>query len=348
MIIRETLEAAEEQTLHPRAARSASARRARREAPCSIRTAFQRDRDRILHTKAFRRLKHKTQVFLSPEGDHYRTRMTHTLEVAQIARTVARALRLNEDLAEAIALAHDLGHPPFGHVGEKVLNRLVKTYSPDAADMRKGFRHDVQSLRVVERLENEGRGLNLTLEVKNGIVKHSKGKSGKILRERAMTLEAEVVRAADIIAYVNHDTDDAIRAGFLRPGDIPKKYRKLLGDTVSARLRNVVTDVVRESLATDLASIRMRDEMLEAVTGMRAFLFERVYEHPRLTRGFEKTEHVLEALYEHALKNPKEYTAPYPRGDSAARRALDFVAGMSDRYALNLYEELFVPRGWKL
>jgi dGTPase len=335
------LEEIEERTLHPRACLSSRSRgRIRPEPPDEIRPCFQRDRDRILHCKAFRRLKHKTQVFLAPAGDHYRTRLTHTLEVAQIARTIAKALLLNETLAEAIAYAHDLGHPPFGHAGESVLDRIVPG----------GFSHYKQSLRVVDRLENDGKGLNLSREVRDGIVKHSKGE-GTILPEdpalRAVTLEGQAVRVADIFAYSTADLDDAFRAGLLRPSDVPRRIQKILGRTSSERIATLVKDVLRTTLDADLDRIRMSGQTLEGLADLRSFLFERVYRNEASLREFRKAELVLMRIRDHAVQNPEKTIGMLPR--SPARRdrlVLDFIAGMTDRYAIALFEEIAVPHPW--
>src|SRR4249920_65826 len=272
--IREQLEDRERQILAPQAAKSADTRgRLRPEPEDPIRPAFQRDRDRVIHSKAFRRLKHKTQVFFAPAGDHYRTRLTHTLEVSQIARSIAKVLRLNEELTEAIALGHDLGHTPFGHAGERVLNDLIPG----------GFNHYEQSLRIVDVLENEGRGLNLTWEVRDGIARHSKGKSGMPVgadpEHRASTIEGQIARVADIIAYVNHDIDAAVRAGLLRDEDLPAARIEILGRSSSERIGRMVTDVVLETIAGGITEIRMSQPVLDATVGLRAFLFEAVYEN---------------------------------------------------------------------
>src|SRR5262245_32310948 len=274
MSLREELEARERDILAPQAAKSADSRgRARPEREDDVRPAFQRDRDRIIHCKAFRRLKHKTQVFFAPTGDHYRTRLTHTLEVSQIARTIAKVLRFHEELTEAIALGHDLGHTPFGHAGERIISDLVPG----------GFNHYEQSLRIVDRLENDGQGLNLTWEVRDGIAKHSKGKSGAPVgmapELRASTIEGQIMRVADFIAYVNHDIDDATRAGLLRPEDLPADLVQRLGRSSSERIGTLVRDVVRESMAGGLADIRMSDEVLDAVLKLRSYLFDAVYEN---------------------------------------------------------------------
>ena len=338
--LREELEKLEEKILSPWATKARRSRgRLKPEPECPLRTCFQRDRDRIIHSKAFRRLKHKTQVFLAPTGDHYRTRLTHTLEVAQIARTIARALRLNEDLTEAIALGHDLGHTPFGHAGEEVLNELVPG----------GFRHYEQSLRVVDCLEKEGRGLNLTHEVRDGIVKHSKGLGPIFAPEKdpPLTLEAEVVRIADLIAYVNHDLDDALRAGIIREQDIPEDCLRVLGRRHAARINTLVTDLVRETLSCADGQLHLSDRVLKALTDLRGFLFERVYRAREVRREFEKARKILIELYEYYLRRDSVwerempcYTEEVPK----ERIVCDFIAGMTDRYALYLYEKLFLPR----
>jgi dGTPase len=340
--IREELERREAQTLAAQAARSALTRgRLRPEPEDAIRPAFHRDRDRIVHCKAFRRLKHKTQVFFSPAGDHYRTRLTHTLEVSQIARTIAKVLRLHEELTEAIALGHDLGHTPFGHAGERVLERLVPG----------GFSHYEQSLRVVDQLENDGQGLNLTWEVRDGIARHSKGKHGLPVGAppelRASTVEGQITRVADIVAYVNHDTDDAIRAGILRAEDLPAEAVEVLGGTTSERIGRMVSDVIEQTLDADLAEIRMSDGILSATLALRGFLFEAVYENPVATAEFSKTEGILGGLWEKVRAQPHLYldarTLEAEGVDAAAR---DFLAGMTDRYAVRLYEELYIPTPW--
>lgn len=340
MTIREEIEEIEKKILSPRACLSAHTKgRKRAEELHPLRTAFQRDRDRIIHSKSFRRLKHKTQVFLAPFGDHYRTRLTHTLEVSQIARTIAKALRLNEDLTEAIALGHDLGHTPFGHAGEETLAKLLP----------EGFTHYEQSLRVVEKLEYEGKGLNLTLEVRDGIFKHSKGR-GEIIdadkEDLPLTLEGEVVRVSDIIAYVNHDIDDAVRAGVIEEGDIPSHLIQILGMWHASRIDRMVEDVVEASLESSLEKIAMSKEIKEAVIELRDFLYERVYFNSQSREELEKTEKILTDLYRYILKNPDDYIKSYPEGDSLEIRAADFIAGMTDRYALGLYEKLFFPLSW--
>ncbi len=340
--IREQVEAREFLTLAPQASFSSRTRgRLRPEPEDAIRPAFQRDRDRIVHCKAFRRLKHKTQVFFSPAGDHYRTRLTHTLEVSQIARTIAKVLQLHEELTEAIALGHDLGHTPFGHAGERVLERIVPG----------GFSHYEQSLRVVDRLENDGAGLNLTWEVRDGIAHHSKGKHGLPVGASAgaksATIEGQVARVADIVAYVNHDTDDAIRAGILKPEDLPRDTVALLGATTSARIGRMVADVVQETLAGGITEVRMSDAVLEATLALRSFLFDAVYENPVATAEFSKAEGILGGLWERVRARPEQFldlrTVESEGLDAAAR---DFVAGMTDRFAVRLYEELFIPTPW--
>ncbi|MCL4846505.1 MAG: deoxyguanosinetriphosphate triphosphohydrolase [Acidobacteria bacterium] len=340
--IRLDLESREAQVLAPQAAFSARSRgRARPEPEDPIRPAFHRDRDRIVHSKAFRRLKHKTQVFFSPAGDHYRTRLTHTLEVSQIARTVARVLRLNEELTEAIALGHDLGHTPFGHAGERVLEALVPG----------GFNHCEQSLRIVDVLERDRRGLNLTWEVRDGIARHSKGKHGlpvgADLAHRASTIEGQVARVADIIAYVNHDIDDAMRAGILREADLPPVPVEVLGADGSQRIGRMVADVVHETLAGGLTEVRMSAEVLDATVALRGFLFEAVYENDIATAEFAKAEGILGGLWDKVRAQPDEFldarTLEAEGLDAAAR---DFVAGMTDRFAVRLYERLFIPTPW--
>jgi dGTPase len=338
--IRSTLEDQEEQVLHPRAARSrATLGRLRAEPECDIRPSFQHDRDRVLHCKAFRRLKHKTQVFLAPAGDHYRTRLTHTLEVSQIARTIARALRLNESLVEAIALAHDLGHTPFGHAGESVLNRLKPG----------GFHHATQSLRVVDLLERNGRGLNLTREVRDGILCHTKGKGEIMLR--APTLEAEVVRIADLVAYLNHDVDDALRAGVIRAGEVPEAVRSRLGESHGQRIDAMVRDVIEETLRKNLDTVAMSDAVHDAAVSLREFLYDRVYENPAVHEDFTKATKILEDLYRRFLDRPQWFldtlAQPIP-DESVENLAADFVAGMTDRYAIALFESIFMPQPWKV
>jgi dGTPase len=340
MTIRQMLETIESDTFHPRAALSAATRgRDREEADDDLRPSYQRDRDRIIHCKSFRRLKHKTQVFLAPEGDHYRTRLTHVLEVTQIARTIAKALRLNETLTEAIGLGHDLGHSAFGHAGESALNKLVKG----------GFDHYRQSVRVVETLENDGRGLNLTIEVRDGILKHSKGEKGELLRKRpksrALTLEGDIVRISDIIAYVNHDIDDGIRAGILTEDDIPKEIRTTLGATGKQRINRMVRDVIQETLAAGYDAISMSQEVLECLEELRRYMFENMYYVPAVRGEFEKAQRMLTEIFQYVVVHPGEFLEM--KGDEPVERlAVDFIAGMTDRYAMNLYERLFLPTPW--
>jgi dGTPase len=340
--IREELEARERLWLAPQAARSAESKgRLRPEPEDDIRPVFQRDRDRIIHCKAFRRLRHKTQVFYAPAGDHYRTRLTHTLEVSQIARTIAKALHLHEDLTEAIALGHDLGHTPFGHTGERVLDGLVPG----------GFNHYRHSLRVVDVLERDGAGLNLTWEVRDGILHHSKGKLGAPLGatagEQAATLEGQITRIADLVAYVNHDIDDAVRAGLLREADLPADTLAILGATSSDRIGHMVKDVIEETLAAGLAEIRMREETLAATLRLRGFLFEAVYENELSTAEFAKASGILGGLWDKVRQRASEFldarTVDAEGVDAAAR---DFLAGMTDRYAVALFERLFIPTPW--
>jgi len=340
MNIREMLEKIEYDTFAPQAAKSADTRGRDREEPeDDLRPAYQRDRDRIIHCKAFRRLKHKTQVFLAPEGDHYRTRLTHVLEVTQIARTIAKSLRLNEVLTEAIGLGHDLGHSAFGHAGEAALNKLVKG----------GFDHYRQSVRVVEKLENDGRGLNLTVEVRDGILKHSKGEKGELLRRRpksrAFTLEGDIVRISDIIAYVNHDIDDGIRAGVLAENDLPRDIRRTLGATGSQRIDRMVRDVIDSTSDLDLEAISMSAEVIEALEALRTFMFQNMYFLPGPRSEFEKAQRTLTMLFEYVTAHPEEFFDVYAE-EPVERLAVDFIAGMTDRYAINLYEKLFVPRAW--
>jgi dGTPase len=344
--IREMLEDLEERTLHPRAARSAASRgRARPEEPDEERPAFQRDRDRLLHSKAFRRLAGKTQVFLAPRGDHYRTRLTHTLEVAQVGRSVARALRLNEMLVEAMVMGHDLGHTPFGHAGERLLSEVVPG----------GFHHVTQSVRVVEVLENDGSGLNLTAEVRDGILRHSKGRGNVLLSgtgENALTLEAEIVRIADIVAYVNHDFDDAVRAGLFAEGDVPRGIREALGDARGPRFRALVQDVIRHSDVDGGGHIEMSPGVHDALLALREFLYARVYENPVVHDEFVKAQRILRDLWTWCLEDPARLVerfgiAPRP-GETGERAATDWLSGMTDRFALSTWESLFVPRPWGL
>ncbi|MBR5614987.1 MAG: deoxyguanosinetriphosphate triphosphohydrolase [Clostridia bacterium] len=331
MTPREKFEQREKRYLSPYAVKSAeTGGRVTKEELCDLRTEFQRDRDRIIHSKAFRRLKHKTQVFLSPEGDHYRTRLTHTLEVAQIARTVSRALDLNEDLTEAIALGHDLGHTPFGHAGERTLDHLCP----------EGFRHNEQSLRVVNVLERKG-GLNLTQEVRDGILCHTGDKLPQ-------TLEGKVVRFADKIAYINHDIDDAVRGGVMKAEDIPKQYSDILGKTHSERINSLISSIIRAS--EDKPDIIMEDEVFEAMMGLRRYMFENVYLNDYAKEEEKKSFNVLSSLFEMYIQNP----GLIPQGvrDISCSEdnmivVRDHIAGMTDRYALSLYEKYFIPRSWR-
>jgi dGTPase len=342
--LRAQLEARERDMLAPQAAKSADSRgRLHPETEDDVRPAFQRDRDRIIHCKAFRRLKHKTQVFFAPTGDHYRTRLTHTLEVSQIARTIAKVLRLHEELTEAIALGHDLGHTPFGHAGERVIDRL----------MPGGFNHYEQSLRIVDLLESDGKGLNLTWEVRDGIAKHSKGKSGAPVgmaqTVRASTLEGQIMRVADLIAYVNHDIDDATRAGLLRPEDVPAGPVSILGPTSSARIATLVKDVVTETLAGGLSEIRMSDRVLQAVLDLRSYLFDAVYENTIATAEFRKATDILNGLWEKVRERPDEFLdRRVIDAEGLDVATCDFVAGMTDRYAVRLFEQFFIPKPWAI
>ncbi len=331
MTLREQIEQRELEQLSPRgcAARNSKGRQ-REETECDVRTCFQRDVDRIVYCKAFRRLKHKTQVFLQPEGDHYRTRMTHTLEVSRIARTIARALGLNEDLTVAIALGHDLGHTPFGHAGERLL----------AAVMPDGFAHYQQSVRVVERLEKNGEGLNLTWEVRNGILCHTKG-------QPAATLEGQVVRLADHIAYINHDIEDALRGGIIYPMDIPLEISNVLGFTHGERINRLVADAIAASRDTD--TICQTDEVGQAMLALKDFMFASVYTNP-LAKGEEgKAQEMLRMMFGYYCENPDELPSDFQniRMEEGVERAVcDYIAGMTDPFAVQKFEELFIPMGW--
>ena len=341
--IREELEEQEQLIFSPFATLSSKTKgRQRIEEECLLRPAFQHDRDRIIHSKSFRRLKHKTQVFLIPMGDHYRTRLTHTLEVSQIARTISKALRLNEDLTEAISLGHDLGHTPFGHAGEDTLNEIVPG----------GFNHADQSLRVVDLLEKDGKGLNLTFEVRDGILKHTKGK-GEILCEdpeaMAFTREGQVVRIADIIAYINHDIDDAIRGEVISSDDIPGHCLKCLGDTHSKRINTMVNDIIQETLESGDGKLSISKKVLSAVWDLREFLWEHVYESKAVHTDFYKATKILKELYQYLVDHPDYFLTLIKMEslyDSLERCVCDFVAGMTDRYAFGLYEKLFLPLPW--
>jgi len=364
----------ERKTLSRYAALSEKATRIRPEEPCNVRTAFQRDRDRVIYSKAFRRLMHKTQVFIAPEGDHYRTRLTHTIEVSQIARTISRALRLNEDLTEAVSLGHDLGHAPFGHAGEAALSRLMMKYTG------KGFHHSAQSLRVTDYLERDG-GLNLTKEVRNGIISHTKGKgsiNGPAVFEEPMTLEAQVVRICDRLAYINHDIDDAIRAGIINEEDIPEEAVKLFGKSISDRINTMVLDIVNSSW--DKPIISLSPEMNEGINLLKDFMFENVYTNSPAKHEEYKAHYLIEHLFDYFMRYPHlipkvivergsgrgltyepceiriqnsdddsdiEYIDEQDRS-YRAQAVCDFIAGMTDRYAVALHKSLFTPRGWEM
>ena len=333
MNIREKQEQSEKTLLSSCAALSTNTRgRKKPEVECEIRTCFQRDRDRILHSKAFRRLKDKTQVFLSPQGDHYRTRLTHTLEVSQNARTIARALDLNESLTEAIALGHDLGHTPFGHAGEHALNELNPL----------GFRHNIQSVRVAQYLEKGGKGLNLTWEVLDGMENHS-------THSNPSTLEGKVVRLADKIAYINHDIDDSIRAKVIREEDLPKEYTDILGNTVRERINTMILDIVNHSEHMD--DIFMSEEVHNAMFGLRRFMFENVYKNKDTKREEKKINHIIEPLFEHYLYHMEELPKYNIRrveqeGETKEQAVCDYIAGMTDHYAVETYKEIFIPKFW--
>jgi dGTPase len=337
MLIREMLEQREHEYLSPRAAFSDMSKgRLVEIEECPYRTKFQRDRDRIIHSKSFRRLKHKTQVFLSPAGDHLRTRLTHTLEVSQIARTISRALCLNEDLTEAIALGHDLGHTPFGHAGEAVLNELFS----------EGFSHNEQSLRIVDKLEN-GKGLNLTFEVRDGILNHSKGPLDIFQAANGdgpKTFEGQVVRISDGIAYINHDIDDALRSGLIAEADLPAECVKILGDTPSHRIDRMVADVILNSRTE---RIQMSPTILNATNHLRNYLFQNLYPRLEIQESISKTKRILKEIYHFLLENPHVFLTTESAGDLTEpieRLVVDFIAGMTDRYALNFYSDYFLPK----
>lgn len=345
--IREEFEKREESFISPYGMLSSRSRgREKAEEPCPVRTVYQQDRDRIVFSNAFRRLKHKTQVFLSPLGDHYRTRLTHTLEVAEVARTISRAMRLNEDLAEAVALGHDLGHTPFGHSGETALKEI---YSPD-------FCHNQQSLRVVDVLERNGQGLNLTFEVRDGILKHAKG-FGAIMpssdEEKAATVEGRIVRLADIIAYVNHDLDDAIRSGVILESQVPDSCKKILGYTHSQRATAMMRDLIFSTeIRGDELHLKFSDDVYEAMTTLRKFLYDNVYRSKRVHEEFVKAKKMISELYTYFLDHPDilqkklsgmEMESSYPSEIPVERIICDFIASITDRYILNLYHEIFVP-----
>lgn len=332
MTIRERTEQWEKEYLSPYAALSMNSKgRLRPEEQCDIRTVFQRDRDRIIHCKSFRRLKDKTQVFLTPAGDHYRTRLTHTLEVSQTARTIAKALRLNEELVEAIALGHDLGHTPFGHAGERALNRVCPY----------GFEHSEQSVRTVDLLEKQGRGLNLTYEVRDGIRNHQT--IGK-----PHTLEGKIVRLSDKIAYIHHDMDDAVRGGVLKESDVPMHIREILGATPKERLSHFIHDIVTTSMNQN--DIQMSDSVAQAMKELRQFMFDRVYQNPDAKTEDTKAEVLMETLYHHYLKHiedlPEEFLDLLSEGEPREKVVCDYVGAMSDRFAIAQYEEIYIPKSW--
>lgn len=338
-LIRQRTEEFEREHLAPYAARASESRgRQIPEEQDPVRTVFQRDRDRILHSKSFRRLKHKTQVFISPKGDHYRTRLTHTLEVAQIARTVARALRLNEDLTEAIALGHDVGHTPFGHAGELALDEAIREFHP-----QRRFRHYEQSVRVLTVIENDGKGLNLCYETIEGIGGHSKGVKdleAELEKDSVGTLEAAVVRFSDRIAYLNHDLDDALRAGWIKWEDVPREVQGL-GSTHGRRIGSMVTDLIESSATRPV--LRMSDRMRTTLDAMKDFLFDSFYlDYARRFPDVEKAKYVVRALFRYYVENPDELPAPYQGFDGA----VDYVSGMTDRFAVRLFEDLFIPADW--
>lgn len=334
MTIRENQEQWEEEYLSPYATLSRnSLGRLKEEEPCDIRPVFQRDRDRILHSKAFRRLKDKTQVFLTPEGDHYRTRLTHTLEVSQNARTIAKALRLNEDLAEAIALGHDLGHTPFGHSGERALNRVCPY----------GFSHSEQSVRTVDKLEKDGQGLNLTFEVRDGIRNHQ-------TKGNPATIEGKIVRISDKIAYIHHDMDDAIRAGILTEEDVPEDIKSAVGRTTGERLDRFIHDIVTNSGGRN--DIAMSPQVEDAMKRLRAFMFERVYTNPEAKSEEGKAELLVETLYDYYLHHPEqisdELRLMMEQGEPRERVVCDYIGAMTDRFAIAKYEEIYIPRCWSV
>lgn len=334
MNIREEQEKREHLIFSPYASFSDESRgRDRDEEPCPMRTIYQRDRDRIIHCKAFRRLKHKTQVFLAPEGDHYRTRLTHTLEVAQIARSIARALNLNEDLTEAIALGHDLGHTPFGHAGERTLNSLCPM----------GFAHYRQSIRVVEFLEKDGLGLNLTWEVRDGILNHRT--SGN-----PSTLEGKAVRLSDKIAYINHDIDDGIRAGILKESDIPSEYTDVLGNSTKERLNTMISDIIMNSIGKN--DLVMSEPVRKAMTELRKFMFESLYLNPTAKSEEAKADKLITELYRYYVANTDKLPDTYKRfitefDERPEQVVCDYIAGMSDQYSISKFQEIFVPKAWK-
>lgn len=336
MTIREQIEQREHEILSPYASFSDESKgRVVPEEPCDIRTCYQRDRDRILHSKSFRRLKNKTQVFLEPEGDHYRTRLTHTLEVSQIARTIAKALALNEDLVEAIALGHDLGHTPYGHSGEYVLDKILKEKGFS------GFEHNVQSVRIVEHLEKNGRGLNLTEEVRDGILNHGTARMPK-------TLEGKIVRFSDKIAYINHDIDDAIRAGVLNESDLPREFTDVLGHSVKSRLNKMIHDIITNSMGKN--DICQSQPVADAMQGLRKYMFQTVYSSPLVKGEEKKAQEMIRVLYEYYFEHQDRIPDSYKRyledGEQPEIVIADYISGMTDQFAVQTYEELFVPKGW--
>ncbi len=340
LMTREETEAAEFERLSPRAAKAAESRgRDRFSELDPFRTEYQRDRDRILHCKAFRRLSHKTQVFLAPEGDHYRTRLTHTLEVSQIARSIARALRLNEDLTEAIALGHDLGHTPFGHTGEEALSSVLAEVAEQFPGAPTSYSHNLQSLRIVEQLEYDGKGLNLTWEVRDGILGHT----GEHVPS---TLEGQIVRTADRIAYVNHDIDDGLRAGVLAFEELPKRAMEVLGRHHAERLTTMVTDMI--SASADADSIRMSPPVWNAMMELRSFLFENVYFSAKAKAEEPKASRVVRMLMQHYLSTPEDLPSEFQAAEGAelVQRAVDYVSGMTDRFAIREFERIFIPKKW--
>lgn len=342
ILSREAYEAEEAGRLSSRAALSSKTRgREKAVTPDPYRTDFQRDRDRILHSKAFRRLSHKTQVFLAPEGDHYRTRLTHTLEVSQISRSVARALRLNEDLTEAIALGHDLGHTPFGHTGEAALNDALKQLHRKDPQAPNGYHHNMQSLRIVESLEYEGKGLNLTWEVRDGI-RHHTG------RKRAETLEGQIVAICDRVAYVNHDIDDALRAGVLTESDLPEAPLAVLGQNMNQRITTMVQSLVKTTAVSPYAV--MADDVYKALMDLRSFLFDNVYLSPNAKAEEPKAYGVVRTLFDHYLAYPDDLPVDErpSEGENLAQAVTDYVSGMTDRFAIRTYEQLMIPSRWRV
>lgn len=342
MLIREQIEEREKNFLSTFATLSINSKgRIFPEEECPIRTCFQRDKDRIIHSKAFRRLKHKTQVFVAPEGDHYRTRLTHTLEVSQIARTISRALSLNEDLTEAIALGHDLGHTPFGHMGEKVLDDLAKAYG------LKGFSHAEQSLRVIDKIERDGKGLNLTYEVREGILQHTKGQVDLRFcysKKNSETLEGEVVRISDVIAYLNHDLDDALRAKIIKEDEIPYKVISILGKSHRERINTMVQNLVYNSINSPV--LKFDPEILEAMEELRIFLYEVLYVNQQVKSENHRVELLLTGLFEYFYRNPLKISSPFSKENKVVG-IIDYIAGMTDRYAIELFEEIYIPKPWR-